>query len=121
MVAQRLGRLMMLEPQNQFELNEAFGGEEDRFRFSFLAAFLDFFAAFLDFFDFLRLEDEDESESDDDLSAIARRAGGPSKASWEVSPPDPDEATNLSDLATFLAPRCPLWRTQTLYVSPRTG
>ena len=43
MVAQRLGRLMMLEPQNQFELNEAFGGEEDRFRFSFLAAFLDFF------------------------------------------------------------------------------
>ena len=65
MVAQRLGRLMMLEPQNQFELNEAFGGEEDRFRFSLRAAFLDFLTAFSDSFDFLRLEADAESESTD--------------------------------------------------------
>jgi hypothetical protein len=80
--------------QKQLELNEAFGGEEDRFRFSFFSAFLAFFAAFLDFFDFLRLEDEDESESEsDDLSAFlfssASWGAGAPKASWGLPPLDP--------------------------------
>ena len=114
---------MMLEPQHQLDLNEAFFGEEDRFRFSFFSAFLAFFAAFLDFFDFLRPEEEDESESEEeDLSMSDSGAAGAPKAGWGLSPLDPgNEATNLSDLATFLEPRCPLRRTTTLYVSPRTG